>query len=241
MTNRFIRRIALGARHPGSVAVFAALMSILCACYTRESRALDSASHVQPSAEPSTDSMPALQLALDSCQAAGRAAPAGAQHVTPDAVLRGTVHNFRMFSLVVPDSAQITVSDTLLGGVTLTWPRCADCTFALSVRADSGIDLEQRIARIVAEQRRIDSVNRDPQAVAGEFNEIDGPPEPFTTLTGKGYLIDNDCGDCAARTLLFGRPGYIAALSFGGDDNVPELGRHLCEMTAIGKTFTWRQ
>jgi hypothetical protein len=90
-------------------------------------------------------------------------------------------------------------------------------------------------------QRKIDSINRDPHTVVHEFDEIDGPPQPFTTSTGRGYLIDNDCGDCASTTVLFGRPGYIAEANFGGDDDVPNLGRHVCEMTVVAKTFTWRQ
>lgn len=193
--------------------------------------------NVQPTVQPDTT----LQSALESCAARARRATSGPSNVTGSrAALEGTVHNFGMFSLVVPDSARATVLDTLLGGVTLAWPRCERCSFTLHIQADSGIGLDGRIARIVAEQRRIDSVNHDPNAVAQEFDEIDGPPQPFTTAAGRGFVIDNDCGDCASTTMLWGRPGYVAELSIGGDDDVPELGLHLCEMRAIGKTFNWR-
>ena len=145
-----------------------------------------------------------------------------------------------MFSLFVPDSARLVVTDTTLGVLSLTWPGCEGCRFGLAIHADSGIGLEARIARMVASQRTIDSINHDPHTDVHEFDEIDGPPRPFTTSTGRAYLVENDCGDCAATSLLFGRRGYIAELSLGGDDDVPNLGRHLCEMTAVGKSFTWR-
>jgi hypothetical protein len=241
-------------RHLRSLPQIVVLMSVLAACEPRNngggqsssaaqpSSARQSTSAVQSSSATSAGSMAVLQQALDSCRAAGRAGSAapGAQNgAADDPLLHGTIRTFPMFSLFVPDSARATV-DTVRGSVSLAWPRCPDCRFTVHVQPDSGIDLEQRIARLVAEQRRIDSINRDPQAPDQEFDEIDGPPQPFTTSAGRGFLIDNDCGDCAAITLLWGRSGSIAELNLGGDDNVPELGRHLCEMTAIGKTFSWR-
>jgi hypothetical protein len=93
---------------------------------------------------------------------------------------------------------------------------------------------------MVAAQHTIDSINRDPHTIVHELDEIDGPPLPFLTPAGRGYLIDTECGDCAAMALLFGHLGYIAEVGLGGDDDVPHLGRHLCEMTVVGKTFAWR-
>jgi hypothetical protein len=40
--------------------------------------------------------------------------------------------------------------------------------------------------------------------------------------------------------MLFGHPGHIAEIALGGDDDVPNLGRHLCEMTVVGKSFARR-
>lgn len=153
----------------------------------------------------------------------------------------GYTRSFPMFSLFIPDNARIVAIDSAIGGVSLAWPGCPRCEFSVRIQPDSGIGVEARIARMVAAQRTIDSINRDPHTVVYEFNDIDGPPQPFTTITGRGYQIHNDCGDCADIDLLFGRPGYIAQVGLGGDDDVPNLSRHLCEMTVIGKTFAWRE
>ena len=145
-----------------------------------------------------------------------------------------------MFSLFIPDSARIVATDSVTGGVSIAWPGCSGCRFGVEILPDSGLGLEARIGRMVAAQHTIDSINRDPRTVVHEFDEIDGPPRAFMTPAGRGYLIDTDCGDCAAMTLLFGREGYVAEVGLGGDDDVPDLGRHLCEMTAVGKSFAWR-
>ena len=181
---------------------------------------------------------------LDSCNAipwpAGRGATGGAVAAPATARWSGAVRAFRMFTLFIPDSARVVAADSVTGAVTLAWPGCSGCRFGVGIQVDSGLRLEARIARMLASQRTIDSINRDPKTVVHEFDEIDGPPQPFMTPTGRAYLIDNDCGDCAATTLLFGHPGYIAEVGLGGDDDVPDLGRHICEMTVIAKTFAWR-
>jgi hypothetical protein len=146
-----------------------------------------------------------------------------------------------MFSLFIPDSARITVTDSSAGGLSLAWPRCPDCRFGVGIRADSGVGLEARIARMVAAQHAIDSTNSDPNTIVQEFDEIDGPPQQFQTAAGRGYLVDENCGDCVAITVLFGRPGYVAELALGGDAGVPDINRHVCEMTVVAKTLAWRQ
>ena len=124
--------------------------------------------------------------------------------------------------------------------MTVGLPGCPDCEFEVRVQPDSGVALEARVASVVARQRSIDSINRDPATKVHEFDEIDSPPREFVSAAGRGVMLDNSCGDCASVSLLWGSPGYIADISFGGGDNVPDLAQHLCEMTAIGKTFTWR-
>ena len=139
--------------------------------------------------------------------------------------------------LFIPDGARITAADTATD-LTLSWPQCPGCSFAVTIMPDSGIGIESRIAHLVAEQKQIDSANAVDSI--GDFDVINGPPQSFTTSSGHGYEIDNSCGDCANTDLLYGRPGYIATVSFGGSDDAPKLGRHLCEMMAVGKSFAWR-
>jgi hypothetical protein len=188
---------------------------------------------------PSHPSPTLVTRALDSCAGRSRTVAPGTSF--GPTTWAGKVFTFQRFSLFIPDSARVTSADTVLGGLHLAWPGCAGCRFGLRIGPDSGIALETRVARMVESQRKIDSINHDPKTVVQEFDEIDGPPLAFMTATGRGYVIDNDCGDCAATTVLFGRPGYIAEVNFGGDDDVPNLGRHVCEMTVVAKTFTWRQ
>ncbi|MGH7680227.1 MAG: hypothetical protein ACRENU_17280 [Gemmatimonadaceae bacterium] len=107
------------------------------------------------------------------------------------------------------------------------------------IYSDSGQSLEARIAGLVAEQRRIDSVNKDPRAVA-EFDKIDGPPKPSTTAAGQGFVINHSCGDCAATTLKFGAAGFIADVNLSADA-VPGAGQRMCEMAAVGRSFKWRR
>jgi hypothetical protein len=187
----------------------------------------------------------AVHHSLDSCGGlVGRqAAPdtVGRPGITRTAANRaGAVHAFRLFSLYVPDGVRVTTTDSGFGGASLSWPGCVGCRLGVAIQVDSGIGLDARIARMVAAQRTIDSINHDPKTVIHEFDDIDGPPQPFVTPLGRGYLIEDACGDCAARTLLLWRSGYIAEIGLGVDDDVPDPGRHLCEMTVIGKTFAWR-
>jgi hypothetical protein len=215
----------------GLVARVLVLLSTVSSCHVSEN-----------AARPITEAI--VTKSLDSCNAipwpAARGAAVGAVAAHSKARWSGAVRTFRMFSLFIPDSARIVAPDSGTGGVTLAWPGCSGCRFGVAIQVDSGLGLDAHIARMLASQRAIDSINRDPQTVVHEFDEMDGPPKSFMTPNGRGYLINNACGDCAATTLLFGHPGYIAGVELGGDDDVPDLGRHLCEMTVVGKTFAWR-
>ena len=180
---------------------------------------------------------------LDSCEHAYRSSArsrTGSFDSNESRGSKGNVEDFPAFSLFIPNSARIVATDRAPEHLSLSWPECPGCRFSIAIQPDSGLGLEMRIARLVAEQRRIDSVNRDPDAIH-EFDEIDGPPVLIATPGARGYQIDRDCGDCAATELLFERAGRIATVAFGGDDDVPELGRHLCVMTVVGKTFAWRR
>src|SRR5262245_14173686 len=185
------------------------------------------------------------RAALDSCNAStwsGTGRPgSGPTKPRPTGGLGATLHDFPGFSLFVPRGARITASDSAPNVFGVGWPDCDRCRFAVSISTDSGITVDQRIARMVASQARIDSINKDPHTEIHEFDEIDGPPVLFLNPSGRGYLIDNDCGDCASLTLMYGEPGHLAQVSIGIDDDVPAGGRHLCEMTAIGKTLAWRR
>ena len=181
-----------------------------------------------------------VEASLDSCEAAKWSA----QDPTPPRHqllrLTGRVRTYERFSIWVPDSAHVGVDSA--GAVALTWPECEKCRFGVNVQRDTTTGgLEARIAKMIASQKVIDSINNDPRTTIHEFDEIDGPPRPFTTAAGHGYLIDESCGDCAATTVLFGRRGWIAEIGFGSDDDTPEGGRHECEMQSVAKSFAWRE
>ncbi|HYD52864.1 MAG TPA: hypothetical protein VEA99_09565 [Gemmatimonadaceae bacterium] len=172
----------------------------------------------------------AVIAALDSCEQGGR----------PTMRWSGGVRAFDRFTLFVPDSAAL-VGDADAGHFTLSWPGCPDaCRFAVGVHADSGINLEARVARMVAEQRLVDSMNADPRSEAMEFDVLAGPPQPFDTSHGRGYRIDDACGDCAASTLMFGKAGLIASVSLSADA-MPGAGHRMCEMMAVARSFAWRR
>lgn len=182
-----------------------------------------------------------VEASLDSCEAVKWPSRDTTPPLRPHARLAGRVRSYGRFSFWVPDSAHVTI-DSTRGGVGLTWPDCEKCRFGVSVQRDTTTGgLEGRIAKMIASQKVIDSINNDPHTTIHEFDEIDGPPRPFTTAAGRGYLIDESCGDCAATTILFGRRGWIAEIGFGSDDDTPEGGRHECEMLAVAKSFAWRE
>ena len=184
-----------------------------------------------------------VAASLDSCQHAYQSSVrsrTGTVAANESRSSTGNMEHFSAFSLFIPNHARIVETDRARDHLSLSWPECPRCRFSVAIQPDSGLGLDMRIARLVAEQKRIDSVNRDPGAIH-EFDEIDGPPVVIATPAGHGYEIDHDCGDCAATELLFEHAGRIASVAFGGDDDVPELGRHLCVMTVVGKTFAWRQ
>ena len=184
------------------------------------------------SVDPDVDSaaVSAVVAGLDSCS----------QDSSQAMRWSGVVRSFGRFTLFLPDSARILDLDRTTGRLDVAWPRCPDnCRFGVAVYSDSGVSLEARVAQMVAEQRRIDSVNRDPGTAVSEFDEIDAPPRSFTTPAGGGYVIVHSCGDCAATTLKFGRSGQIADISVSAEA-VPDAGRRMCEMTVVGRSFSWR-
>lgn len=209
------------------LAVAVAIGAIIPACHASSSGSLPSTAMVATKALDSCDALQWRTNRESTTVAAGSSVGRG--------TWAGRVRRFGSFTLFVPDSARIISADTVRGSVQLGWPGCPEwCNFDAHADPDSSVGLEARITRIVAEQRRIDSAG-------DEFNAIDGPPEAFVTPNGRGYYIDNDCGDCAMSTLMFWKRGSIAVVGFGGDDQVPSLGRHLCEMEVVGKTFAWRE
>lgn len=91
----------------------------------------------------------------------------------------------------------------------------------------------------MAEQKQIDSANADPTNPVKEFDEIFGPPEPVVGRAGRGFMVNNGCGDCASFDVTFARRGQIATIGYGIDDNVPMPWRRLCEMATLAKSFDW--
>lgn len=183
-----------------------------------------------------------VRTSLDSCRAiaSGPDSSAGARDsARKEKRLSGAMRTLGEFSVFVPDA----VASPPPGANAIdinAWADCPQCRMSVDVRPDAGNPLEKRIAARVAEQRRIDSANADPAAPAHEFDEIDGPPTPFVGRAGRGYQIDDDCGDCASIEVLFERAGRIATISYGFDDDVRMPWRRMCEMTTIARSFAWK-
>lgn len=210
--------------HFGSVVGFVRRSRVLIAV-TLAIACARSGDALRPSLAPTS-----IAAALDSCSGVGTGPPRR---------WLGSVHEFGKFSLFVPDSARVVQHDSTPDQVSLVWPRCPErCRFGVSVQLDSGVTVEARVARRVAEQKRIDSVNTDPRREGYEFDEMNRPPMPFVARGARGYLIDESCGDCAETSIVFGRGGYIATIRFGGDDDAPR-GPMLCQMQVVARTFVW--
>jgi hypothetical protein len=178
----------------------------------------------------------AINAALDSCN---RATYRRQDHPHP-APLTATIRSFGRFSIAVPRGARLLRADTVNGHVAIEWPGCPKhCHFTVTLESDSGRSADRRVAALIEEQRKIDSLNRVPGGV-GEFSVIDGQPQRVQTAAGLAWLIDNDCGDCLAYTLLIGRRGQIGSVDYSGDDMQPSLPIYHCEMKAVALTFAWR-
>lgn len=199
-------------------------------------------SAVDSSTRSAADS--SMIASLDSCSAlalggAGEDSAQSSANSRTGPRWSGAVRSFDQFTLFVPDSARVGPGRGT-SQLTLLWPRCVEhCGFVVAVYGDSGVSLEARVAQLVAEQRRIDSVNRNPSDGILEFDEIDGPPRPFTTPGGSGFVIDHSCGDCGATTFKFGREALIADVSIMADA-MPGAGQRMCEMTVVARSFAWR-
>lgn len=183
-----------------------------------------------------------IQRSLDSCYVieAGPYLTAAKRDSARKAKrLTGRLVDFEGFSLFLPED----VAKPARGASSINlsgWSNCPKCRFGVNVQSDSGIPLEKRIAARVAEQKRIDSVNADPHRTASEFDEMDGPPTPFTGRAGRGYQIDDDCGDCMSISVSFARPSVIATIDYGFDDDISMPWRHRCEMETMARSFAFR-
>jgi hypothetical protein len=192
--------------------------------------------------QPTPDPVAVLRHSLDSCNS--ERYPSDAAGTPTDRAgswATGAVRAIGRVSIFVPDRMRLAATDSTLGAFGFLFSDCPGCNFKVAVAVDSnGKGVEGQVALLVAEQRRVDSINKIPNAV-GEFDVIDGPPTPIDIDGVRAYLIDNDCGDCLASSILFGSPGYIATVNFGGDDRMPALAQRACEMTALGETLRWRK
>ena len=184
-----------------------------------------------------------ISRALDSCSLTptGPDTTAVAHNEARNAKrLTGHMVSFDGFSLFIPDGAPAPSTDA--SSLSLRgWTVCADCHLSVTVHPDSGKSLEQRIAARVAEQKRIDSVNADPKTPGMEFDDMFGRPRPFRGRAGRGYSINDGCGDCVSVTVLFGRPPRIASINYGFDDTVRMPWRRSCEMAVLARSFAWSE
>jgi len=183
-----------------------------------------------------------LHDSLDSCNAGRRPSnPSATPAVRASTWATGAIRSIGRVAMFVPDSAQLTVTDTTFGAFGFSFSDCPGCRFGLEVAVDStGKGIEGLVSALVAEQRAVDSANKDSRGVM-QFNVIDGPPTRIDVGGEPAYIIDDDCGDCLARRIVFGRSPYIATVGISTDDDVPVGARHSCEMEALGKTLRWRE
>ena len=183
-----------------------------------------------------------LHHSLASCNAGAYSSdPPGTPAVRASTWATGAFRSIGRVSMFVPDSAQLTVTDTTRGAFGLAFKDCPGCRFRVDVAVDStGKGVDGLVAALVAEQRTVDSAKKDPRGVM-QFDVIDGPPTAIDVGGERAYIIDDDCGDCLAKRIVFGRSGYIATVSIGSDDDVPAGARHSCEMEALGKSLRWRE
>jgi hypothetical protein len=184
----------------------------------------------------------ALHQELDSCNV-GRypSEPPGTPAKRKSTWATGAIRSIGRVSMFVPDSARLTVSDTTRGAFGFAFRDCPGCGFNVSVDRDTtGKGIDGLVAELIAEQRAVDSANKDPKRLAYEFDVIDGPPRPIEVGGERAYFIDDDCGDCVEARIVLGRPGYIATVHLSTGDDTPMVARHTCEMMALGRTFRWR-
>lgn len=204
---------------------------------------LTAACHPSGEARLPASAHAALTASLDSCRAIrSRTAVRESPTLRTSSWSTGLVREFRGFALFVPDSARVEPSDSVAGDVRLSWSGCASCGLIVRLEEDSsGAGIDGRVARLMAAQRVIDSINNDPHTTVFEFDELDGPPRPFKTATQRGIMLEDSCGDCGSETMLFGRRGQIAVVSLSADDDEPAGPRRMCELAVVGKTFRWRE
>jgi hypothetical protein len=187
--------------------------------------------------------------ALDSCAMLEERNPPGAPADTPSGKPSaapisnsGEQRTFGRFTFFVPNRLHVAAKTSMPGGMSLGWDDCQGCRLGVTVERDtSGKGVAGIIAGLVEEQRQVDSANHDPKAEAGEFDVLDGPPTRVSSAAGRGYLLENDCGDCGSTTLMYDHAGYIGSISFGGDDDIPSPARHDCEMNVLARTFVWKE
>ena len=240
-----------GVRRTIVTASSVAILSIATTACAPHTDAADARRPATPAAQPvdsarAAATMPALldvlHHSLASCNSGSYPSdPPGTLAVRASTWATGAIRSIGRVSLFVPDSAHLTVTDTALGAFDLAFSDCPGCRLGVAVAVDStGKGIDGLVAALVTEQRAVDSANKNSRGIM-QFDVIDGPPAPIVVGGERAYTIDDDCGDCLARRIVFGRSPYIATVSISSDDDVPMGARHSCEMEALGKTFRWRE
>jgi hypothetical protein len=147
------------------------------------------------------------------------------------------------WSITVPRVAVVTpgARDTSSNVSIRPFPVCRLCEITVSVGPDRGGGPGAVVQRILADEARIDSLNRTRAATDDhEFNEYHGPARTLVRGGDTAIFLQGDCGDCSAGHYFFGDGKRIAHVAYEAD-NARNAELRRCELERVALTFRWRR
>jgi hypothetical protein len=96
-----------------------------------------------------------------------------------------------------------------------------------------------RIRRILREEARIDSINKDPKTTLHEFNNYHPPALRVKGSGDSAVFIDGDCGDCLTESYFLGVPGRLVEIAVVVDERAAK-GR-ICALRRAVLSFRWKR
>jgi hypothetical protein len=147
------------------------------------------------------------------------------------------------WSIIVPAVAVVTpgASEASAGVGIRPFPVCRLCNISVSVEPDEGGGPKAVVAKILANEARIDSLNHTRGAIDGyEFNEYHGPARVLVRGGDSAIYLRGDCGDCRSGHYFFGDGKRIAHVTYEAD-NARNAEQRACELERVALTFRWRR